>query len=132
MQDAWKQQNQRERPNPETASLVRHELALRTKPPRDSKLLTALVVEQFRPALRQSAQEFYQAAPGLWIMRDDVARRFGGRDDGRFIGYSRDWMEVWAHPRTKDPVAGRIRYKRAKSGGHRRYCGPDSKAQLEK
>jgi hypothetical protein len=62
---------------------------------------------------------------------DDVARWLGAKEAGRYLGFSRDWVEVRAHPWQDEPVPGRIRFKKARSDGRRRYYVPDLEAQLE-
>jgi hypothetical protein len=54
----------------------------------------------------------------------------GAKEAGRYIGFSSDWVEVRAMPWQSEPVAGRIRFKRSKSDGRRRYYVPDLEAQL--
>lgn len=61
----------------------------------------------------------------------DVAMWLGGKAAGLFIGYSRDWVEVRAHPWQKQPVDGRVRYKTMRGSGDRKYYRPDLEAFLE-
>jgi hypothetical protein len=72
-----------------------------------------------------------------WVMRRanytgcDVAMWLGAKEAGRYIGFSADWVEVRAMPWESEPVDRRIRFKRSKSDGRRRYYVPDLEAQLE-
>ena len=62
----------------------------------------------------------------------DVAMWLGPKEAERYIGFSADWVEVRAIPWPKDgkPIEGRIRFKKSKSDGRRRYYVPDLEAQL--
>jgi hypothetical protein len=49
----------------------------------------------------------------------------GGKDSGRYIGYSRDWVEIRAYPWQPDHVPDRIRFKKMRKTGDRKYYRPD-------
>ena len=65
---------------------------------------------------------------------NDGAMWLGGKDAGRYLGYSRDWVEIRAieWPLDGKPVEGRIRYQYNRENGDRRYYRPDLDAFLVK
>jgi hypothetical protein len=64
------------------------------------------------------------------VKKFDIARWLGAADAGRYLGYSRDWVERRALEWQDKPASDRIRYKKARSDGRRRYFVPDLEAQL--
>lgn len=66
-------------------------------------------------------------------MISEFALWLGGKDAGAYLGYSRDWVEIRAlqWPLDNKPVPGRIRYKKVKGTGDRKYYRLDPDAFLE-
>lgn len=56
---------------------------------------------------------------------DDVAMWLGGKSAGQYLGYSRDWVEIRAHPWQEEHVPDRIRYKLMRNTRDRKYFRPD-------
>jgi hypothetical protein len=65
------------------------------------------------------------------MMLRSVSMWLGGRDAGAYLGYSRDWVEIRAIKWQPDHVPGRIRYKKNKENGDRKYYVPDLDSFLE-
>jgi hypothetical protein len=61
----------------------------------------------------------------------DISMWLGGRDAGAYLGYSRDWVEIRALEWQDKPAEGRIRFRRMKGTGDRKYYRPDLDAFLE-
>jgi hypothetical protein len=65
------------------------------------------------------------------ISENDVAMWLGGKNAGAYLGYSRDWVEVRALPWQPHPIDGRVRYRKMRGSGDRKYFRPDLDLFLE-
>lgn len=65
------------------------------------------------------------------MMLRSVSMWLGGRDAGAYLGYSRDWVEIRAIKWQPEHVPGRVRYKKNRQNGDRKYYVPDLEWFLE-